>query len=430
MRTVEYVVIHDIEGTAQGCIRWFQDPRAKASSHYVVDGETGKVWQMVKERDVAWHAGNLDINRRSVGIEHHGYAYRPGFYDSTLYEASARLVRDITARYNIPRDRKHIIAHSEVPDPTDPTKFGGRSHHTDPGPYWDWDTLMCLVRNDARLDGTTFPAVLRPGERAEVSVTFLNLGDDPWPVPATGASGGDESRIAFAKREPVYLGVWPAPTGLLAPQQGSLYAPTWNSPRFVGLPAAETDVAPGTAARFVFTVRAPAVAGETVQQSFRLNRVPVAPRPPVPFGPVVTASVRVEPWDITVGADALAAAAPWQRNGALWWSKATPEAARWTATLPLGGEWEVYARWPAAEGRTGRATYAVTTADGGVGSVVVDQREAPGGEGGWRRLGRFSLGRPGVRDQRAEVRLTATGPGTVVADGLRFVGPFAPGQPR
>jgi hypothetical protein len=49
----------------------------------------------------------------------------------------------------IPIDRQHIIGHSEVPDPNDPTQFGGAEHHTDPGRYWNWQLYMKLVRHFA-----------------------------------------------------------------------------------------------------------------------------------------------------------------------------------------------------------------------------------------------------------------------------------------
>jgi N-acetyl-anhydromuramyl-L-alanine amidase AmpD len=58
---IRWIVIHDIEGTEASCIRWFQDPAAEASSHYVV-GYDGTIYQMVAEKDIAWHAGNWDYN--------------------------------------------------------------------------------------------------------------------------------------------------------------------------------------------------------------------------------------------------------------------------------------------------------------------------------------------------------------------------------
>jgi len=52
-----------------------------------------------------------------------------------MYRASAALTAEICKRYGIPRDRRHIIGHVEIP--------GAR--HTDPGRFWDWNRYMALV---------------------------------------------------------------------------------------------------------------------------------------------------------------------------------------------------------------------------------------------------------------------------------------------
>ncbi len=436
-RPIDQVVIHDIEGSATSAVNWFQNPQARASSHYVISGETGQVWQMVREHDIAYHAGNSDTNARSVGIEHHGYAYRPGFYDATLYEASARLVRQITDRYRIPRDRTHIIGHFEVPDPANPGQFGGRSHHTDPGPYWDWDSFMTLVRNDARVvSHPKLPPVLRPGEKITVTLDTVNLGDDPWSIKAASAasraaaSPQDSDRIALTQREPVYLGVWPPPPQLNSPIP--LRSTTWTSPRLVGLPTGTVDIAPGSTAQFSFTLQAPPVSDVGLQsQQFRLMRVPPAPRPMVAFGPTIPVAVQIKPWELISPAGALgetfAAGAEWKRNGSVFWSKipsdpkAAPTTARWTTALPIGGAWDVYVRWPGGKGRTAQAVYEVTATDGSH-TVAVDQRKQVGG---WLRLGRYSFGAAGTRNPSASVSLTGQAPGVLVAESVRFVGPFA-----
>lgn len=436
-RSIDRVVIHDIEGSAISAVNWFQDPAARASSHYVVSGETGQIWQMVKERDVAYHAGDSETNGRSVGIEHQGFAYRPGFYDTTLYEASARLVRQITDRYHIPRDRTHIIGHFEVPDPANPGQFGGRSHHTDPGPYWDWDSFMTLVRNDARVEvPPAIPAVLHPGEKAIITLQAVNLSDDPWPITAAAAaskaaaSPNDSDRIALTQRVPVYLGVWPPPAQLNSPV--ALAGATWTSPRLVGLPTGAADIAPGDTAQFSFTLQAPPVSDVvTVSQQFRLMRVPAAPRAMVGFGPVVPVTVKITPWEIisttiSVGST-FTAGSEWQRKGALLWSKipvgtgVPVSPAQWTMALPISGAWDVSVRWPSAKGRTGKATYEVVGTDG-IHTVTLDQRK-PSGE--WHMLGRIPFGGTNAKSLSAVVRLTGEAPGTLVADSVRFVGPFS-----
>jgi hypothetical protein len=437
-RAIDMVVIHDIEGSATSAVNWFQNPKAQASSHYVISGETGQIWQMVKEHDVAYHAGNSETNGRSVGIEHQGFAYRPGFYDTTLYEASARLVRQITDRYQIPRDRTHIIGHFEVPDPSNPGQFGGRSHHTDPGPYWDWDSFMTMVRNDANINvPPRYPAVLHPGEKGIVTLQATSRSDDPWPITAAAAaskaaaSPNDGDRIALTQRVPVYLGVWPQPSLLNTPI--ALRSTTWTSPRLVGLPMGTGEIAPSGIADFSFTVQAPVVADvASVEQQFRLMRVPPAPRSMVGFGPTIPVLIKIRPWDQTTAAGASAgtfkAGPGWQQNGSVFWSKivsGTPTIpSQWTTALPLGGAWDVYVRWTGGKGRSAKATYEVIGNDGSH-TAVVDQRKA---SGGWYKLGRIPFGEANTKSPSAVVRVTGQAPGVVVADSVRFVGPFSPVQ--
>jgi hypothetical protein len=436
-RPIDMIVIHDIEGTAISAVRWFQNPQARVSSHYVVDGVTGLVYQQVKERDIAYHAGNAQINGRSVGIEHEGYAYRPGFFSRAEYESAARLVRSISNRYQIPRDRTHIIGHFEVPNPRDPTRRGGGSGHTDPGPWWDWDYFMTLVRNDAEAGAQSFPTVLRPGEAVNATVTLMNRGDDPWPA----AARGNETPEAIAQREKtlVYLGTWDGQEQGFGPRS-AFYGKGWTSPRLLA-PVPDTDAAPGAPATFTVPLNGPTTFG-TVTERFRLFRVPTAPRTPVPFGPVLTATVRVEPWDITVSAgQADAVSAPgWTAKpspdgkGTIYWTKMParqdapppPTAiAAWKTKLPTGGAWDVYVRWTPGPNRAPRATYDVPQTDAAPAppsrpgwSLVMDQRKN-GGQ--WHRLGRFTFG----TSAPAVVRLLPEGDGgVVVADAVRFVGPF------
>lgn len=416
--TIDMVVIHDIEGTAEGTVKWFQNPKAHVSAHYVVDGTGAHIWQQVRERDIAWHAGNSSVNHHAVGIEHEGYAYRPGFFNQGQYEASARLVRDITTRYGIPRDRTHIIAHGEVPDPSNPNHFGGRSGHTDPGPFWDWDYYMTLVRSEARLEQVDAPAVVHPGEKARVTVRMSNWGDDPWPL---------APRVnAIERRGPIYLAVktdQPVPAYVNSPFYD---AASWVSPRFAASLQGTEEVASGHTGQFVFTVAGPRALG-SISEQLRLARVAPAPHLPVAFGPNIALSVRVEPWEI---------AGPTAEPGftAPGWESRTEhdrpvlthrfsgkpeqagEAAHWTQALPIDGWWEVQARWNGGHGRTRHALYTVRAADGER-TVTVDQRKPAE----WTPLGRFSFA--GAKPQ-AVVTLRAEGKGQVEAGELRFVGPF------
>ncbi|MGC0385252.1 N-acetylmuramoyl-L-alanine amidase [Streptomyces sp. SAI-129] len=135
---IDMVIVHVTQGSFDSAVRAFQDPGHQAAAHYIV-GQDGRVTQMIRELDVAYHAGNRDYNERSVGIEHEGFVDRPQDFTDAMYAASARLTARICARYDIPVDRTHILGHVEVPG----------TDHTDPGPHWDWDRYLKLVRRAA-----------------------------------------------------------------------------------------------------------------------------------------------------------------------------------------------------------------------------------------------------------------------------------------
>lgn len=132
---IDMVVIHVVQGGYATALRVFKDPAHGAAAHYVVRKD-GHVAQMIRELDVAFHAGNKSYNERSVGIEHEGFVDKKSSFTDAMYESSARLTAGICKRYDIAVDRKHIVGHVEVPG----------TDHTDPGPHWDWDRYIRLVR--------------------------------------------------------------------------------------------------------------------------------------------------------------------------------------------------------------------------------------------------------------------------------------------
>jgi N-acetyl-anhydromuramyl-L-alanine amidase AmpD len=131
-RGIQYVIIHTVEGSYQGCISWFKNPSSNVSAHYVV-AYTGAITQMVKDKDIAWHASSW--NTHSIGIEHEGYASQNG-WTAAQYAKSAALTRWICLTYGIPMTRQRILGHNEV-----------SSYKSDPGPHFNWNYYMSLVTN-------------------------------------------------------------------------------------------------------------------------------------------------------------------------------------------------------------------------------------------------------------------------------------------
>ncbi len=136
---IQYIVIHNTEIAYNTTLQGFQRPTAYVSGHYVVRAQDGQVAQMVRNKNVAWHAGNWYFNMHAIGVEHEGVAIEGAtWYTEQMYRASARLVRYLAARYNIPLDRAHIIGHDEIPGPT-PTQQAG--HALGPRPVLGLGTL-------------------------------------------------------------------------------------------------------------------------------------------------------------------------------------------------------------------------------------------------------------------------------------------------
>ncbi len=141
-QSIDYIVIHDTEADWKTTLKLVQDP-TYVSWQYSLRSSDGHIAQHVPLKDVAWHAGNWFVNAKSVGLEHEGFLTSPdSWYTEAMYRTSARLVRYIAARYDIPLDRQHVLGHDNVPGPVTSSVKG---MHTDPGPYWDWAHYFQLL---------------------------------------------------------------------------------------------------------------------------------------------------------------------------------------------------------------------------------------------------------------------------------------------
>jgi N-acetyl-anhydromuramyl-L-alanine amidase AmpD len=139
---IRYIVIHDTEVDFDSTLQIFENPLSYVSAHYVVRSSDGQIAQMVATKNVAWHAGNWYVNGHSIGIEHEGFAISgAAWYSENMYRASAKLVRYLARKYDIPLDRAHIIGHDDIPHPTELQQI----MHWDPGPFWDWSHYMDLL---------------------------------------------------------------------------------------------------------------------------------------------------------------------------------------------------------------------------------------------------------------------------------------------
>lgn len=111
--TIDMIVLHSSASNKQGLINTFGGGTRMVSAHYGIDND-GSILAFLEEYNTAYHAGNLAVNRKSIGIEHIDNGADVRLHTDAQYETSAKLVADICTFYNIPIDEAHIIPHSQV----------------------------------------------------------------------------------------------------------------------------------------------------------------------------------------------------------------------------------------------------------------------------------------------------------------------------
>lgn len=131
--TPTLIVLHyTAMDSAEAALDRLCDPGPEVSAHYLI-GSDGKLWQLVREEDRAWHAGagewhgQTDINSRSIGIELDNRGNHP--FSEPQMRVLDSLLPDIMHRWGIPP--RGVIGHSDMAP--------GRKN--DPGPRFDWQRL-------------------------------------------------------------------------------------------------------------------------------------------------------------------------------------------------------------------------------------------------------------------------------------------------
>lgn len=135
-RPIRYIIIH---GTGmksnEDALNRLRDPLFQVSSHYFIDSR-GNNYQLVKESEIAWHAGescwgkDRSINFTSIGIElFNPTAGKATPYNDEQYITLISLLKYLLEKYNI--QLENVLGHSDIaPD-----------RKTDPGEYFDWERL-------------------------------------------------------------------------------------------------------------------------------------------------------------------------------------------------------------------------------------------------------------------------------------------------
>jgi hypothetical protein len=201
---INYIIIHDAEGSYDGTISTFQNPASYVSANYVVRSSDGAVTEMVRPNDVSWGAGDWYVNMHAINIENEGFATQGStWYTQAEYSSDAALVQYLAAKYGIPLDRQHILGHEDVPGPTD---YYTSIQHWDPGPFWNWNHFMALVHGVS--DSAEQASGGSPTRGTHQLVTIDPTFDNNKPT-VTDCSGGSCVTLPTQSANFVYLRTGP-----------------------------------------------------------------------------------------------------------------------------------------------------------------------------------------------------------------------------
>ena len=137
-RRIKYIIIHYTNlPSTQASLKHLLNKRNKVSAHYLLD-QKGKIYSLVNEKDIAWHAGisswKVDklLNKNSIGIElqNTGTAGNYEKFPNRQISQLEKLILELQNKYNI--SNANILGHSDIsPD-----------RKIDPGPKFPWQRLF------------------------------------------------------------------------------------------------------------------------------------------------------------------------------------------------------------------------------------------------------------------------------------------------
>jgi len=139
------IVEHITAGLMPGTLSWLRNPKAKASTHYLVT-KTGRIIQLVRDEDTAFTAGNVENpdwccfdgsnpNSYTLNIEHEALAGES--LTEAQYQATLWLHTLLVDRWNIPVDEDHIIGHYRIDTV---------NRKNDPGAGFPWERLLADLK--------------------------------------------------------------------------------------------------------------------------------------------------------------------------------------------------------------------------------------------------------------------------------------------
>ena len=138
------------------------NPNSKVSSHYLIN-RRGKIFSLVQNRHVAWHAGkscwgrHKNLNKNSIGIElvNKGHQFGYTSFKKKQISSLVNLCKKLIKKYKI--KKKNVIGHSDI----------APLRKIDPGEKFPW---KYLAKNKVGIWHDYEPNLLRKFRRTKVLI--------------------------------------------------------------------------------------------------------------------------------------------------------------------------------------------------------------------------------------------------------------------
>ena len=163
INSIQVIVIHYTGMQSEReSIERLVNPSSKVSSHYLIN-QKGRVFNLVQDRLVAWHAGKScwrklkNLNENSIGIELVNKGHKFGYtsFKKKQILSLIRLCKKLIKKYKI--NKKNITGHSDI----------APLRKVDPGEKFPW---KYLAKNKVGIWHDYEPNLLRKFRRTKVLI--------------------------------------------------------------------------------------------------------------------------------------------------------------------------------------------------------------------------------------------------------------------
>ena len=136
-KSIKFIIIHYTGMQSEReSVKRLCSVKAKVSSHYLIN-EKGKIYRLVSDNRVAWHAGKScwkkykNLNKNSIGIEMVNKGHKFGYTNFKKKQLNnlIKICGNLIKKYKI--KRQNIVGHSDI----------APLRKLDPGEKFPWESL-------------------------------------------------------------------------------------------------------------------------------------------------------------------------------------------------------------------------------------------------------------------------------------------------